>query len=67
MQNVSPSALAWRKSSFSNSGGCVEVAAREGAAFVRDSKHRNGETLSFSLSAWVKFIDAIHHTPQLSE
>lgn len=62
MQNVSPSALAWRKSSFSNSGGCVEVSAGEGAAFVRDSKHRNGETLSFSLSAWLKFIDAIQLT-----
>jgi hypothetical protein len=59
MQNVSLSALAWRKSSFSNSGGCVEVAAGEGAAFVRDTKHRNGKTLSFPLSAWTKFIDAI--------
>jgi len=59
MQNVSPSALAWRKSSFSDSGGCVEVAAGEGAAFVRDTKCRDGETLSFSRSSWLKFIDAI--------
>ena len=62
MQNDRPAALAWRKSSFSNSGGCVEVAAREGTAFVCDSKHRNGGTLSFSTAAWLKFIDMIHQS-----
>jgi Domain of unknown function (DUF397) len=62
MQNDNPAALAWRKSSFSNSGGCVEAAVREGTAFVRDSKHRNGGTLSFSTSAWLEFIDAIHQS-----
>ena len=60
MQNVSSSSLPWRTSSFSNSGGCVEVAAKKGAAFVRDSKRRDGETLSFPLSAWLNFVGAIN-------
>lgn len=62
MKNISASALAWRKSSFSNSGGCVEVAASGGAAFVRDTKNRNGATLAFSFTAWLKFIDTIRQS-----
>jgi hypothetical protein len=60
MQNVGSSVLPWRTSSFSNSGGCVEVAAKEGATFIRDSKHRAGETLSFSHGAWLSFVGAIN-------
>jgi hypothetical protein len=47
----------WRKSSYSgaNGGSCVEVASAEGVA-VRDTTNRDGGTLEFSASAWVKFV-----------
>jgi hypothetical protein len=44
--------LAWRKSTASNSGGCVEVAVLEGSVLVRDSMNRNGPVLRLSSTAW---------------
>ena len=52
-------AAAWRKSSRStdNGGNCVEVAGNlPGRVLVRDSKDRDGGTLTFSPTAWQSLV-----------
>jgi hypothetical protein len=44
--------IAWRKSTASNSGACVEVAVMGGSVLVRDSMNRNGPVLLMSPTAW---------------
>jgi hypothetical protein len=46
----------WRKSTYSgsNGGDCVEVASADGVR-VRDTKDRDGVTLSFTAEAWEQF------------
>ncbi|MFI6759109.1 DUF397 domain-containing protein [Micromonospora sp. NPDC050417] len=49
----------WRKSSRSggNGGQCVEVADNlTGVVFVRDTKNRDGGTLTFAPEAWRAFV-----------
>ncbi|GHJ05696.1 hypothetical protein TPA0907_00630 [Micromonospora humidisoli] len=49
----------WHKStkSGSNGGACVEVADNlPGVVFVRDTKDRDGATLTFTPSAWRGFV-----------
>lgn len=49
--------LAWRKSSRSGAGDCVEVADnRPGLVAVRDSKNPTGPVLTFSPTAWRHFV-----------
>jgi hypothetical protein len=59
MQSADPSALIWRKSSFSESVNCVEVAIQEELVLIRDSKNRNGGMLSISFSAWREFLQMV--------
>ncbi|MFY1669067.1 DUF397 domain-containing protein [Plantactinospora sp. WMMB334] len=50
----------WRKSSRSstNQGNCVEVADNlPGRVLVRDTKNRDGGTLTFDPTAWRAFVD----------
>ncbi|MEG3634506.1 DUF397 domain-containing protein [Micromonospora palythoicola] len=50
----------WRKSSKSgnNGGDCVEVADNlPGVVLVRDTKDRDGGTLSFQPAAWQGFVE----------
>lgn len=51
-----PDSLDWRKSSHSNSVGCLELAANGDSVLVRDSKDRGGPELSFSLLEWHQFV-----------
>ncbi|WP_410814480.1 DUF397 domain-containing protein [Micromonospora sp. 067-2] len=49
----------WRKSTKSgtNGGNCVEVADNlPGVVLVRDTKDRNGGTLTFGPAAWRAFL-----------
>lgn len=48
--------IVWRKSTASNSGGCVEVAAVGGWVLVRDSANREGAELRWSAEAWSAFV-----------
>ncbi|MEV6074194.1 MULTISPECIES: DUF397 domain-containing protein [unclassified Streptomyces] len=53
------SALAWMKSSYSDSSNgseCVEVAAASGAVHVRDSKDIQGPRLAVAPAAWAGFV-----------
>ncbi|WP_203856733.1 DUF397 domain-containing protein [Plantactinospora mayteni] len=50
----------WRKStrSTSNGGACVEVADNlPGVVLVRDTKDRDGGTLTFEPAGWQAFVD----------
>lgn len=50
----------WRKSTYSgsNGGDCVEVASAEVVA-VRDTKDRDGVTLSIPAEAWAAFVTSL--------
>lgn len=52
--------LSWRKSSRSNGqgGNCIEVADNlPGRVLVRDTKDRDGGTLTFGPAAWSAFVE----------
>lgn len=57
-----PGPPSWRKASFSISGECVEVAIIQGAIAIRDSKDKDGPSLTFSLGAWREFLTDYEHT-----
>ena len=48
--------LRWRKSSYTDTTNCVELAWPPDAAAVRDSKHPTGPTLSFARPQLVDLI-----------
>jgi hypothetical protein len=48
--------IAWRKSTASNSGGCVEVAIVDSTVLIRDSMNRDGAVLRLSPAAWTSFL-----------
>lgn len=52
-----PDSLEWKKSSLSNSIGCLEFAADGHSVLIRDSKHRGGPILSFSPLEWRDFVN----------
>ncbi|MFI6779876.1 DUF397 domain-containing protein [Micromonospora sp. NPDC050276] len=52
----------WRTAtrSSNNGGNCVEVADNlPGRVLVRDSKDRDGGTLTFAPAAWTSFVGAV--------
>ncbi len=60
MAGVDRTDLCWRKSSRSNNVGyCVEVAFADEAVLTRDSKHRDGAVLEFSVGDWSAFLGAL--------
>ncbi len=62
MLGVRPVEGIWRISSWSISGECVEVASIGTEVFIRDSKNRGGRVLSFSSTAWKRFIEQSKRT-----
>ena len=49
----------WRKSTYSGSNGCVEVAFVDGLVAIRDAKDRQGHALIFTPVEWHAFIDGV--------
>ncbi|MEU6131120.1 DUF397 domain-containing protein [Saccharopolyspora sp. NPDC047091] len=50
----------WFTSSYSNSQNeCVEVTLAPGGAGVRDTKDRNGGTLTFNRTTWSAFLNTL--------
>lgn len=50
----------WRKASYSGTDSeCVEVSLTAERARVRDTKDRDGGTLSVSFATWAAFVAAI--------
>jgi hypothetical protein len=53
-------ALIWRKSSYSESGNCVEVASLPNNNLaVRDSKDKSGPNLVFTPAEWQAFVRGV--------
>jgi hypothetical protein len=51
----------WRKSSYSGGNNqCLEVGSTDSRVLVRDTKDREGGTLSFDVSDWSAFITSVH-------
>jgi hypothetical protein len=50
------SCITWRKSTASNSGGCVEVAVADASVLIRDSVRPDGPMLRVSTAAWSVFV-----------
>jgi hypothetical protein len=61
MEGVDHSSVVFRKSSYSESGNCVEVGVHRGSVLIRDSKNPNGGILSVSPEAWEKFLHGMRH------
>jgi hypothetical protein len=59
MEGVDHSAVVFRKSSYSESGNCVEVGVHRESVLIRDSKCPNGGIISVSPEAWEKFINGV--------
>lgn len=53
---VDLSSAAWRKSTYSNANGCVEVAFVDTGVAVRDSKNPTGPVLMFHRHEWEAFV-----------
>lgn len=52
----------WRKSVYSDSGGCVEVAYAGGIVGVRDTKaNGQGPVLEFNEREWSAFLEGVAH------
>jgi Domain of unknown function (DUF397) len=51
----------WRKSTSSESNGCVEVAFVGDQVAIRDSKDRSGPVLTFSPTEWEAFLAGVRH------
>jgi hypothetical protein len=51
--------LKWRKSSFSGSSGCVEVARSHDRVFVRDSKDSSGAVVEVTTHDWKIFLEGV--------
>ena len=51
----------FRKSTFSDAGGCVEVAKDVDGVRVRDTKNRQGAVLSFTHNEWKAFLAGVRH------
>ncbi|GAA3826251.1 DUF397 domain-containing protein [Streptomyces chiangmaiensis] len=62
---MSPTELAWFKSSYSgdSSGDCVEVALGPTAVHVRDSKNTTGPRLALSPAVWSEFLGFASRRP----
>ena len=57
MDGIEPT---WRKSTRSgNTGNCVEVADAAPVVLVRDTKDREGGTLSVPAEAWKSFVTGL--------
>ncbi|WP_144119548.1 DUF397 domain-containing protein [Catellatospora sichuanensis] len=52
-------AVGWRRSSYCDSGACVEVAQLDHGVAVRDSKDPQGPVLRFSRQEFAAFIAGV--------
>ena len=60
MQTLDTSSVQWRKSSRStDKANCVEVGLGGSAVGVRDTKDRDGGTLTFSSEQWANFVQSL--------
>jgi hypothetical protein len=53
----------WRRSSYCFPNECVEVAAYQGQALIRDSSDAVGPVLRFSVEQWRRFARELSRIP----
>jgi hypothetical protein len=58
--------LAWRKSTRSNSGGCVEMALSNQVVLLRDSKRPEGPVLSVSPGVWAALLARVRNLADMT-
>jgi hypothetical protein len=58
-QGSNESAPAWKKATASGVSGCVEVAVIGGKIAVRDSKHTDGDILTYAPNEWCVFLELV--------
>jgi hypothetical protein len=58
--------ISWRKSSFSESSGCVEVGRTTELVALRDTYARSGPVLTFAPGEWSTFLDDVLRGAALS-
>jgi hypothetical protein len=63
MAGTEESRIAWRKSSTSTDGNCVQIAADGGWVLIRDSADRDGAVLRFPPAAWSAFTARARANP----
>jgi predicted secreted Zn-dependent protease len=56
-----PAESAWRKSTASESGDCLEVAIHKEFVLVRHSRHPSGPALTFSHGEWAAFTTGVRN------
>lgn len=61
MTSSDPDDRAWRRSSASSQGECVEVAFSEQLVLVRQSRNPTGAMLSFTLAEWAAFLAGVRN------
>jgi hypothetical protein len=61
IDEIDPASLAWRKSSYSDSGGeCVETAVlSDHRVALRDSKQPDGAILLYTAAEWSAFVKGV--------
>lgn len=57
---------AWRKSTRSNSGGCVEMALSDRVVLLRDSKRPEGPVLSVPPGAWAALLARVRNLADMT-
>ena len=62
MGDFEGSCIAWRKSTASDTSGCVEVAIVDGSVLIRDSANPNGAVLELPPVAWSFFLTRARST-----
>lgn len=62
MVNFAEPHIEWRKSTASNTTGCVEVAIVDGSVRIRDSANPNGAVLELPPVAWSYFLTRARST-----
>ncbi len=61
-QTLDPDNLEWRKSSFSGSNGCVELASLEGnRVALRDSKNPAAGFFVYTPHEWISFVKGVRN------
>ena len=59
VQMQRPTNLVWQKSTFSEAGGCVEIACEGHVVLIRDSKDRTGPAPEIPISKWRTFVGRV--------
>lgn len=56
MGDLEEPCVIWRKSTASNTNGCVEVAVADGSVLIRDSANPDGVVLRLPPAVWSAFL-----------